>query len=649
MTNIFSELKRRNIFRVAGAYAVVAWFTMQAIAVMTPALKLPDWVDSFFALLIIVGLPIALFIAWAFELTSEGIKPTEAVPEGESLRQETGRKLDIAIIIGLALVAMLLIGGLFRPNPSQAVTQSTAIKDTVPSPISDSSSTTNRPSNQSTSTQGISTQGTSIAVLPFVDMSATGDQEYFSDGMAEEILNALVKMPNLRVTGRTSSFAFKGKNMDMRDIGKALNVSHILEGSVRKQGERVRITAQLIQSADGSHLWSETYDGTLENIFDLQESVSRAIADELKVKLVIGENTRFAAALTENQDAYDKFLQARKLLNQHWGENTLERAIVLFREATVLDPNFEDAWAGLANANWVLPITHPVKDQTPYLKELEYAGRRALALNPSSSALVMLAMFELTHGRYVEGARLMQTFEDTHIETSQSYHWLGYYYSILGQTERALVSYNKSIALDPLNVISINTKADAYMQLGQFAKAETTAMQAYELGFAGAAFSIMRSRFMQDNQQGAIDIINEAYDDISYSMPSFPAMDRFILASKIAFGKNKVAQKRLLAELDKNMNSNYPPDIATLQFWRIIGESDKYIDTIDKYTSTIILNGLRTIWGIDEGGREIRQHPKFAKWANKVGLIQVWQDSGWPDRCNPKPGTDGSGGQFSCE
>ena len=118
-------------------------------------------------------------------------------------------------------------------------------------------------------------------------MSATGDQEYFSDGMAEEILNALVKMPNLRVTGRTSSFAFKGKNMDMRDIGKALNVSHILEGSVRKQGERVRITAQLIQSADGSHLWSETYDGTLENIFDLQESVSRAIADELKVKLVI--------------------------------------------------------------------------------------------------------------------------------------------------------------------------------------------------------------------------------------------------------------------------------------------------------------------------------------------------------------------------
>ena len=126
-------------------------------------------------------------------------------------------------------------------------------------------------------------------------MSATGDQEYFSDGMAEEILNALVKMPKLRVTGRKSSFAFKGKNMDMREIGKTLNVSHILEGSVRKQGQRVRITAQLIQASDGSHLWSEIYDGTLEDIFDLQESVSRAIADELKVKLVIGENTRFAA------------------------------------------------------------------------------------------------------------------------------------------------------------------------------------------------------------------------------------------------------------------------------------------------------------------------------------------------------------------
>jgi len=134
--------------------------------------------------------------------------------------------------------------------------------------------------------------GTSIAVLPFVDMSAAGNQEYFSDGMSEEILNALVKVPELRVTGRTSSFAFKGKNMDIREIGQALNVAHILEGSVRKQGNAVRITAQLIKSEDGVHLWSETYDGTLDNIFDLQDEVSRAIAEELEIKLNLGESTR---------------------------------------------------------------------------------------------------------------------------------------------------------------------------------------------------------------------------------------------------------------------------------------------------------------------------------------------------------------------
>ena len=265
LNSLFAELKRRNIFRVAGAYVVVAWLTMQVIAVMTPALNLPDWVDSFFAILFIAGFPIVLLFAWAFELTPEGVKRTTSIDAEDSIRGQTGRKLDFAILGGLGLVAALIIGtSLFSGSSPSPDVQSTAVTEkAIPS----------------------AEAGTSIAVLPFADMSSAGDQEYFSDGMAEEILNALVKVPQLRVAGRTSSFSFKGKDTNIREIGQALNVAHVLEGSVRKQGNNVRITTQLIKSKDGIHLWSETYDGSLDNIFELQESISRAVTGELKVVL----------------------------------------------------------------------------------------------------------------------------------------------------------------------------------------------------------------------------------------------------------------------------------------------------------------------------------------------------------------------------
>ncbi|MBL4871152.1 MAG: hypothetical protein JKX72_09380 [Robiginitomaculum sp.] len=329
MNNLFSELKRRNIFRVAGVYAVVGWILMQVAALLENSLNLPAWFDTVITAALLIGFPIAILLAWAFEMTPAGVKRTEHVGEGESVTDKTGRKLDFAILGGLVVVGALIVGSRFMPQ--KVVTPEITVQaDTLEA--NEVGETDERPS---------------IAVLAFADMSEGGDQEYFSDGMAEEILNALAKVPGLRVAGRTSSFSFKGKNEDITIIGKTLRVGHILEGSVRKQGEKVRITAQLIKADDGFHLWSETYDGTLDDIFDLQEKIARAIAAELQVLLNVGEDIRLADTRTNNKQAYDLYLQGRALIRQSFNEGAMAKAVTLLEGAVALDPQFADAWAEL--------------------------------------------------------------------------------------------------------------------------------------------------------------------------------------------------------------------------------------------------------------------------------------------------------------
>ena len=228
--SFIKELKRRNVIRVAIAYAIVAWLLIEITATTFPMLRLPEWTSTFVAVLVLIGFPLALILAWAYELTPEGIKLEKDVDRSESITHITGRKLDF-IIIGVLVVALVLF----------AVERFVLLPDTAPA--SDSAE------------EIVATEvQQSIAMLPFVNMSADPEQEYFSDGLSEEILNLLAKIPDLKVIGRTSSFAFKGKDTDLRDIGQALGVKTLLEGSVRKSGERVRITAQLIDVSDGSHI-----------------------------------------------------------------------------------------------------------------------------------------------------------------------------------------------------------------------------------------------------------------------------------------------------------------------------------------------------------------------------------------------------------
>lgn len=324
LTNIISELKRRNVFRVATAYAIAGWLLIQITDTVFPRLGLPDWTVTFVIALVFIGLPISMIIAWAFELTDEGIKKSKEVDITASVTAATGKKLNGLIIgvLGIAVV-FLVIERVFFAEAAFIENQS----------------------------ELADTQAASIAVLPFVNMSGDEDNEYFSDGLSEELLNALAKVEDLKVAGRTSSFKFKGQNENLTLIGEELKVSHILEGSVRKSGNRIRITAQLIKVDDGYHVWSETFDRelTINNIFDIQEEISKTVMEVLKVKLLPEEEIAISTQPTADIEAYNAFLEASQLLISLQPEDT-KKAIEKLKQAIRLDPSFAEAYARLAIA-----------------------------------------------------------------------------------------------------------------------------------------------------------------------------------------------------------------------------------------------------------------------------------------------------------
>src|SRR5438132_6704786 len=346
--NFFAELKRRNVYKVAVAYAVVGWLIIQITATIVPALHLPDGLTTAVVLLILVGFPVALVIAWAFEMTPEGMKRTENVSPDEVIPQWSKKKFA-ALIIGVAVIAAGLLAFQLLRSSRSTITATADAK--------------------------------SIAVLPFVNMSADKNDEYLSDGMTEELINVLSKVPGLRVPGRTSCFAFKGKNEEdiFRKIGDQLRVGTVLEGSVRKAGDQLRVTAQLINVSDGYHLWSKDYDGDVKDILNFQSNVAEQVVQALQVKLG-GEGTRLLAKKpTENPEAHRLYLLGRyefaKYTQTGWNN-----AIRYYEQALRIDPEFALAYCGLAdNYAYMGSVVMPEKEAIA--KEKEFA-QKALELDP---------------------------------------------------------------------------------------------------------------------------------------------------------------------------------------------------------------------------------------------------------------------------
>jgi TolB-like protein len=382
--SLFAELKRRNVLRVAAAYVVFSWLLLQMGDLQFDLMGLPDWSLRIVLGILILGFPVALIFAWVYELTPEGVRKESEIDPDRSITPQTGKKLDYVTLVALAgVVAFVLIErqGTEEPQPGVAEAPSPAVTEPATDPV-----------------------GVSIAVLPFVNMSSDPEQDYFSDGITEELLNRLAKLPDLRVAARTSSFQFKGQNLDVANIGKTLNVDHILEGSVRKSGNRLRITAQLIAVGTGFHLWSETFERELTDVFAVQDEISSAIAAALKARLVDadGPSARSRAA---NVEAFDLYLRGRHLTYQRETAN-LRNAIGLFERAVAIDPQFAEAYGSMAFAWSLLPS---YSRDVPPLEGLEATrrfGEMALSIDPENvEALTGLGHAETLYAWDFEKAR----------------------------------------------------------------------------------------------------------------------------------------------------------------------------------------------------------------------------------------------------
>ena len=330
--SLWNELKRRNVVRVGAAYILVAWIVLQVLDFTLDVIDAPNWIMQLLVVIAAVGLVGVSIFAWVFEMTPEGLKLERDVDRSTSITAETGRKLNL-VIIGTLVAAVALLGyrQFMAPEPSAPVAEPQVASEPAPDVAEDEADIP------------------SIAVLPFEDFSEAGDQEYFSKGIAEEMLNLLAKTDALRVAARTSSFALAGSGADIREIGEKLDVETVLEGSIRKAGDQIRITAQLIKVDDGYHLWSETYDRRYEDIFQIQDEIAASIMSSLRVHLLGEAEERMHVAVAGNMEAYSAYLIGRERMALRTEED-LKAALEQFEKAIALDPNYAPPRVQFAHA-----------------------------------------------------------------------------------------------------------------------------------------------------------------------------------------------------------------------------------------------------------------------------------------------------------
>jgi len=380
--SFFEELKRRNVFRVAIGYVVSSWLLAQAADLVLEHTAAPDWVMQTIMLLLALGFPVVVFFSWAYEVTPEGVKRESEIDRSQSITHVTGRKLDLAIT-AMLVVALVYFGyDKFVLGPARDVQLVKATTEAVASEVVEQP-------------EQVADIEKSIAVMAFVNMSTDPEQEYFSDGIAEEILNGLAQLPDLRVAARTSAFSFKGQNIDIRQVGKALNVNHVLEGSVRKAGDRLRITAQLISVDDGYHLWSETYDRQIDDIFAIQEEIARAVVGALEVTLGLTEEALVKQGTT-NTEAYNWFLRGKFYIGQQSPE-AFDKAIESYSRTIELDPEFAGGYGGLA---YGLAYNSAFTLYAPVAESVRSAYRRALEIDENQTDALLAKAVDLVSSDY---------------------------------------------------------------------------------------------------------------------------------------------------------------------------------------------------------------------------------------------------------
>ena len=449
----FADLKRRKVFRAMGVYGAVAFGVIQVVDIILPRLGFPDWTVTFTVWLCVMGFPFAVVLAWAYERTPGGLRLTDEAGAEELdaiVAEPAGKRWASGLLALLGIVAMVTgawwVGRSTAPDVPAGLGRGDDGGSILQRAYADMADDV-RPA---------------IAVLPFSDFSQAGDQQYFADGMSEELLNALAKVRGLRVAGRTSSFAYRNVDKDLREIGRELGVRYLVEGSLRKQGDQLRITAQLVDAGDNFHIWSESYDRTLDDVFALQEELARAISDQLQVSLGL-EADGARVAPTADMQAYELYLRARALIRER-GEGIPE-AVTLLEEVVSLDSMWAPGWAALGQAYSLFPLYEggpPVEriateSWESALSSAEAAAKRALALD-SRVAGADVALGNAYRDRWqwdlaeVHYLRALEIDPDD-VEAHQQYAEL---LAAMGREDEALRSARRAAALDPTSAIRLN-------------------------------------------------------------------------------------------------------------------------------------------------------------------------------------------------
>jgi serine/threonine-protein kinase len=418
--NFFAELKRRNVYRAAAAYGVVSWLLVQVATQVFPFFDIPSWAIRMVVVILLLGFPVAVIMAWIYDLTPEGLQRTDEVAPGSALSRNAGRKIDFAIIGVLLTVIAFMAWQHWRPAKTDAANELPA---------------------------------KSIAILPFVDLSQSRDQEYLSDGMTEQIIDSLAHLHDLFVVARTTAFSFKNKPGDIREIGRQLHVTHVLEGSVRRGNGKVRVAAQLINVATGFHLWSETYDSTEQDLLFLQTDVAKKVASALQIELHLAETTQLAKSPTQDPEAYDLYLRGRYLLNKRTVDS-IRKGRGFFEQAVAKDPRFALGHSGIADASILLGLYGELSS--------EEASQRAW---PEVSAALSIDD-SLAEG-YAARAMLLSDFEwnwakaeddfrkalELNPNNAAVHHWYAAVLAELGRFDEALDQIQAAQKQDPLSPI----------------------------------------------------------------------------------------------------------------------------------------------------------------------------------------------------
>ena len=582
-SSFFAELKRRNVYKVAIAYIVGGWALSQGIAQVFPVFDVPNWAIRSIVLLIILGFPIAVVVAWFFEITPEGIKRTEVA---DAARQHSRGKTWIYIVVIGAIVSI----GLFLLGRYSAATYNAT----------------------SAGAGSAAIPAKSIAVLPFENLSDDKNTAYFSDGITEEILNALAQIPNLKVAARRSAFQFKGNDLDLRKIGQILGVAHILEGSLQKAGDQVRINVQLVDVKDGLQAWSEKYDRKLDNVFAVEDEIAKAIATRLRVQLTGGAGQPLVTDSTNNPQAHELYLRGLTLLAAR-GPG-LRQATDLFQRAVKLDASYAQAWGALAITEFLLP-SYGLDSFDAALLRGESAAQRALSLDPNTaSAQVAIGLANTFRCRWPEADQAFRRALVLAPGDAEAVNQYAQFLSSVGQLEASLREIEHAQQLDPLSPIIGVIRAGALAALGRddAAEAQIKKVLATHPEFA-AAHTWAATQYID----------RKKFPEAEEQLRLFGKLNGQNGDAKVLLARGMADPAQRAAAVSSLENSPDNADIRRDPIWYAfylisLGERERALDQLE--ICAVKHNSAFAAWLWNRGFDPLRGEPRFKAVFAKLGL-----------------------------